>query len=175
VTTKQYLATYETNQPRELAYGVVREPPAPFFSHQQVVIKVLRLLADYVESARLGAVGIAPLDVILDEERALIVQPDILFVRAERLSIIDNQVWGAPDLVVEVLSAGTAMHDRTKKLGWYRQYGVQECWFVETSGERLVIVDFTVSPPDTRAFARPDVLQSSVLPGFHPPASLLLP
>ena len=28
---------------------------------------------------------------------------------------------------------------------------------------------------ETRAFTRPEALQSSVLPGFHPPASLLLP
>ena len=175
MTTKQYLATYETNRPRELTYGVVREPPAPFFSHQQVVIKILRLLADYVESAKLGVVGVAPLDVILDEERALIVQPDILFVGAERLSIIDKQIWGAPDLVVEVLSAGTAMHDRTNKLGWYRQYGVRECWFVDTSSDQLVVVDFTKALPERRTFSRPDVIQSSVLADFHPPASLLLP
>jgi Uma2 family endonuclease len=175
VTTKQYLATYETNQPRELVHGIVREPPAPFFSHQQVVLKIARLLADYVESAKLGAIGIAPLDVILDEYRALIVQPDVLFVSAERLSIIDNQVWGAPDLVVEVLSPGTAVHDRTNKLGWYRQYGVRECWLVEPSGERLFIFDFTGAMPDTREFTRPEPVQSSVLPDFHAPASLLLP
>lgn len=67
------------------------------------------------------------------------------------------------------------MHDRTKKLGWYRQCGVRECWFVETSGERLVIVDLTGATPETRAFTRSETLQSSVLPDFHAPASLLLP
>jgi Uma2 family endonuclease len=87
-------------------YGRFPEPPAPFFSHQQLVLQVARLLQDHVEPRRLGRVAIAPLDVILDEEAALIVQPDVLFVSAERLSIIHNQVWGAPDLVVEVLSAG---------------------------------------------------------------------
>src|ERR1041385_5377078 len=93
MTTKEYLDTPETNQPRELVHGMVREPPAPFFSHQHLVVKIVRLLADYVESAKLGVVGVAPLDVILDEERALIVQPDVLFVATERLSIIHDQVW----------------------------------------------------------------------------------
>ena len=175
MTTKQYLATPETNRPRELAYGIVRDPPAPFFSHQQVVVKIVRLLADYVEANDLGVVGVAPLDVVLDAERALIVQPDVLFVSQARLSIIDKQVWGGPDLVVEVLSPGTAMHDRTKKLGWYRQYGVRECWFVEMIGDRLNVIDFTGATPETRAFTRSETLQSSVLPDFHPPASLLLP
>src|SRR5438552_1236860 len=139
MTTWEYLDTDETNLPRELVHGIAREPPAPFFSHQHVVLKIARLLADYVESAQLGTVGIAPLDVILDEARALIVQPDVLFVAAERLSIIHDQVWGGPDLVVEVLSAGTALHDRTSKLGWYRQYGVRECWLVDVSGDRLTV------------------------------------
>lgn len=175
MTTKQYLETPESREPRELVYGVLREPAAPFFSHQHLVLKIARLLADYVESAKLGVVGVAPLDVILDEQRSLIVQPDVLFVANERLSIIHDQVWGGPDLVVEVLSAGTALHDRTNKLGWYRQYGVRECWFVDTTGERLTVVDFTGALPDTRSFTRPDVLRSSVLQDFHPPASLLLP
>jgi Uma2 family endonuclease len=175
MTTKQYLKTAETREPRELAYGVLREPPAPFFAHQREVFKIARLLADYVESAKLGVIGVAPLDVILDAERSLIVQPDVLFVANERLSIIQNQVWGGPDLVVEVLSAGTAMHDRTNKLGWFRQYGVRECWFVDTTGERLTIVDFTRALPETRSFSGPEIVSSSVLPEFHPPASLLLP
>ena len=175
MTTWEYLESRETNQPRELRYGIVREPPAPFFSHQQVVIKIVRLLADYVESAKLGVIGLAPLDVILDADRALIVQPDVLFVSADRLSIIDKQVWGGPDLVVEVLSRRTAEHDRVRKLGWYRQYGVRECWLVDPPGERVTVVDFTGATPETRAFTRPETLQSSVLPDFHPPASLLLP
>lgn len=175
MTTKQYLKTPETRAPRELVYGVLREPPSPFFSHQQVVLKIARLLADYVESAKLGVIGVAPLDVILDSERSLIVQPDVLFIANERLSIIHNQIWGGPDLVVEVLSAGTALHDRTNKLGWFRQYGVRECWFVDTTGERLTVVDFTGALPVTRSFTGPEILSSSVLPDFHPPASLLLP
>ena len=175
MTTREYLATYETNRPRELVHGIVREPPAPFFSHQSVVLKIARVLADYVDGAHLGVIGVAPLDVILDEAGALIVQPDVLFVAQARLSIIDKQVWAGPDLVVEVLSAGSATYDRTKKLGWYRQYGVRECWFVEVSGERLIVNDFTGALPETRSYTRPELVQSSVLPDFHPAASLLLP
>ena len=61
MTTKEYLHTYETNQPRELAHGMVRERPAPFFSHQQVALTIARQLADHVDAAQLGQVGIAQL------------------------------------------------------------------------------------------------------------------
>ena len=149
MSTVEYLGTDETNTRRELARGILREPPAPFFSHQQIVLRVARLLQDHVEPAGLGRVAIAPLDVILDTEKAIIVQPDVLFVSTERLSIIRNQVWGAPDLVVEVLSDGTEAHDRVTKLGWYRQYGVRECWFLDPMGQRVIIATSPANGPSS--------------------------
>jgi Uma2 family endonuclease len=161
MTTSEYLQTSEYSRPRELAHGVVREPPAPFFSHQQVVLKTARVLAAHVERHRCGHVAIAPLDVVLDAARALVVQPDLLFVAADRSSIIRNQIWGAPDLVVEVLSPGTAAHDGGEKLGWNRQYRVRECWLVDPAGPQITIVDFTGTAPTTTVVV--------------PPAALLLP
>jgi Uma2 family endonuclease len=70
------------------------------------------------------------------------VQPDVLFVATERLSIIRNQIWGAPDLVVEVISPGTAAHDTGEKLAWYRQYGVREDWLVEPADGRVTVIGF---------------------------------
>jgi Uma2 family endonuclease len=175
MTTDEYLYSDESNRPRELRYGMVREPPAPYFSHQQLVLKIARTLADYVEAAGLGQVGIAPLDVILDEDRALIVQPDVLFVSAARASIINNQVWGAPDLVVEVLSEGTAADDRTQKLGWYRQYGVRECWLVDPIAGVVLVFDFTGAMPVARPANRLGAVRSAVLPDLELPAVRILP
>jgi Uma2 family endonuclease len=165
VTTEQYLYdTEETNRKRELAFGKVCEPPAPFFSHQELVLRLARLLCSHVEPRGLGKVAVAPVDVILDREQALVVQPDVLFVSTERLSIVRDQVWGAPDLVIEVLSAGTARHDRLEKLEWYRRYGVRECWLVELPTERITVVDFTVSTE--RSSTGVESIRSSVLPAF---------
>jgi len=83
MTTNEYLYdTEETNRIRELAMGVIREPPAPFFSHQQLVLTVARVLSDHVEPRRLGSVAVAPVDVILDRDKNLVVQPDVLYVSA---------------------------------------------------------------------------------------------
>jgi Uma2 family endonuclease len=167
MTTHDYLDGDETNCRRELAYGVVREPPAPFFSHQQLVFRVARLLQDHVEPRGLGSVGLAPIDVILDVERALIVQPDVLFVAAERLSIIRDQVWGAPDLVVEVLSMSTESRDRHEKFGWYRQYGVREYWIVDLANESVTVVDFTTGTPGRYICDRLGTIRSTILPDLH--------
>src|SRR3954469_13932251 len=122
MTADEYLyETDETNRRRELVLSRVREPPAPFFSHQSLVLRVAKVWCDHVEARGLGRVAVAPVDVVLDVTRDLIVQPDVLFVATERLSIISDQLWGAPDLVAEVLSSTNGRHDRTRKREWYRE------------------------------------------------------
>lgn len=168
MTADEYLYdTEETNRSRELSYGMIREPPAPFFSHQSLVLRVAKIWSDHVEPRQLGRVAVAPVDVVLDKERALIVQPDVLFVSTGRLSIVRNQVWGAPDLVAEVLSHSTEHRDRGEKLEWYRQYGVRECWLVDLYGDSITVVDFTGPSPVTHVAKGADSIRSTVLPDLE--------
>jgi len=168
MTTDQYLyETEESNRRRELRMSKVCEPPAPYFSHQQLVLKVARVLCDHVEPRGLGAVAVAPVDVVLDRDKNLILQPDVLFISTERLSIVRNQVWGAPDLVVEVFSDSTRKFDSGEKLGWYRQYGVRECWLVDLYGNSLTIFDFAAAIPSERVAIGVDTIASSVLAGLE--------
>jgi Uma2 family endonuclease len=168
MTTGEYLYdTDESNQRRELTYGILREPPAPFFSHQLVVLKVARVWSAHVEPRGLGRVAVAPVDVILDGDRHLIVQPDVLFLATDRLSIVGDQVWGAPDMVAEVLSPGTRARDRGEKREWYRQYGVREYWLVDAADETVTIVDFTATEPVERIVRGLAALRSSVLPDLR--------
>ena len=164
MTTSEYLKTPEYNLPREVVYGIVREPPAPFFSHQSIVLKIARALSDHVEANGLGRVAVAPVDVVLDREHALIAQPDVLFVSTARLSIVADQVWGAPDLVVEVLSPGSEARDRREKRGWYRQYGVREYWIVDPAREQVIVVDFSGAAPAESVAGSLDLVPSSLLP-----------
>ena len=168
MTTDEYLyETEETNRRRELVLSRVREPPAPFFSHQALVLQVARIWSDHAEPRNLGRVAVAPVDVVLDRERNLILQPDVLFVSTGRLSIIRNQVWGAPDLVAEVLSRRTENRDRGEKLEFYRQYGVRECWLVDLYGDSVTVVDFTGPAVATRLAYGVDTIVSTVFPDLE--------
>ena len=80
-------------------------------------------------------------------------------------------MWGAPDLVAEVLSPGTESRDRGEKLGWYRQYGVRECWLVDPHLETVTVVDFTGTSPAERVAQGADSIRSSVLPGLESSAA----
>jgi len=165
LTTVEYFEREETLRPMELVHGIVREPPAPRYGHQSLVTRAIVLLDQHVRAHQLGLVCVSPIDVVLDRDRALVVQPDLIFVSRQRTDIVRDRVWGAPDLVVEVLSRRTAVRDRTEKLGWYTQYGVRECWFVDPASRTVTIVDCEAG--DTtfpRAFHGPAAVESRVFP-----------
>jgi Uma2 family endonuclease len=157
-----YLRGVEEMRRRELVWGVVREPPAPRYGHQSVVTTVTCLLDHHVRARSLGRVCVSPADVILDAARALVVQPDVFFISTERMHIVRDQVWGAPDLVVEVASPASARYDATIKLGWYRAYGVRECWLLDMTREDITVVRGESGA--TRSFAANERVASTVLP-----------
>jgi Uma2 family endonuclease len=166
LTVHDYFAGAETLRPTELVYGVVREPPAPHYGHQSIVTRLTALLVGHVRAHQLGVVCASPIDVVLDAAAALVVQPDLLFVARERTGIIRDRIWGAPDLVVEVLSPSTARRDRTTKLAWYRRYGVRECWLLNPANSVLEIVGPTVGPERRTLFTGNEPSRSTVLPDW---------
>jgi Uma2 family endonuclease len=165
MTAWEYLMGPEELRRRELVYGVVREPPAPWFDHQSIVTHLTALLHVHVRDRDLGVVCVSPIDVVLDADNGLVVQPDVLFIAKERLGIVKRQVWGAPDLVVEVASAGTKRYDRETKVGWYRAYGSRECWLIDPLIRSMTVVSFEVDGT-TRTFEEDDIVASRVLPDF---------
>ena len=104
MTVDEYFRTPETVLPAELRFGVLRVAEAPTPRHQSAVASLFRVLDSYARARNIGRVWLAPLDVVLDEEHALIVQPDLMFISKENDWIVQDRVRGAPDLVVEVLS-----------------------------------------------------------------------
>jgi Uma2 family endonuclease len=159
-----YLAGPENLRRRELVWGVVREPPAPKYGHQSVVTRATVILDLHVRERQLGIVCVSPIDVVLDEEKALIVQPDVVFLSNERRSILRDQLWGAPDLVIEVTLRGTARYDRHTKIRWYREYGVRECWLLDIGRRLVTIVDLRVRGPRAwQRFSGDQRLHSTVL------------
>jgi Uma2 family endonuclease len=61
-----------------------------------------------------------------------VVQPDVFYIAADRLTIISERgIEGAPTLVVEVLSPSTAHLDRGRKMTLYAEHGVPYYWIVD--------------------------------------------
>jgi len=124
--------------------------PSPSFSHQWVVGRLHALLVDALRG-HACVPCVSPLDVVLSE--ANVVQPDVLVV-CDRAKITPRGIVGAPDLVVEVLSASTALRDRRDKRELYQRFGVREYLLVDA--EARVVEQFVLG--DDGNYGKPAVL-----------------
>jgi Uma2 family endonuclease len=95
--------------------------PAPRIKHQAVVGNFFMNIKRHPENP--CYTGIAPTDVVLDDDT--VVQPDV-FVVCDRKKITADNIQGAPDLIVEVVSPSTEVKDRREKLRLYERFGVKE-------------------------------------------------
>ena len=117
------------DQPRcELIRGRIYVMTSPTYRHQVAIGLLWRRLEDIADRSGGAAAG-APLDVTLADHS--VVQPDVIYVSPSRLSVIEERIEGAPDLLVEVLSPSTARLDRGEKLKLYAESGVREYWLVD--------------------------------------------
>jgi Uma2 family endonuclease len=167
MTTLEYFRTPETTLPSELAYGVMRVAESPVANHQRVVRDLTIALTLHTRDHRLGEIFPAPMDVILDRDANLVVQPDLVFVAARRGDIVDERIDGAPDLVVEVLSPHPRIGRVHEKVEWFARYGVKECWLVDLSRRQIAVLTFDGGRVVTQALSSGhDRIASAVLPGF---------
>lgn len=167
MTTDEYLSTPETVQPQELIYGVLRVAEAPTPRHQSIVLAFALALTPHVGQRKLGEIYISPIDVILDEHRGLVLQPDLLFVSKPRRSIVRDRIRGAPDMVLDVLSPHPRVGRLEERMEWFGGYGVRECWLVHQLDNRMEIVTFASGAIASREeFDEHTPIRSAVLPTF---------
>jgi len=125
----------ETGDRFEVIDGVLHVNPSPNRRHQNAAGRLYRHLADYLETARVGWVYIAPSDVVLTQHRA--VEPDVYVAPL----VAGRQPGRTEDVThlmvaVEVLSPGTADYDREEKRRLYQQHA-DEYWIVDLDARRI--------------------------------------
>lgn len=104
--------------------------PAPTSPHQKVVGKIFSQIFFFVEENELGEAFIAPFDVHITVGN--IYQPDIVFISTHQLPQLKREgFYGAPVVVIEVVSKGSEKLDRGIKKDVYEKNGVQEYWIVD--------------------------------------------
>ena len=122
----------------ELIDGELILVSSPSEFHQTILMNLIYLLQS-VRQSGLGRLYCAPFDVIFSDYD--VVQPDLLFIAAERADIVtEANVQGAPDLVVEILSPSTSRLDRTRKRELYERHGVKEMWLVDPREHKLAVL-----------------------------------
>ncbi len=153
----------------EIIDGELVVTRAPHSKHQQTCGKIFRQLDVWSEESGLGEAIPSP-GVLFSESDNVI--PDVVWVSKETYaSMLDESghLTGAPELAVEVLSAGKEdqRRDREAKLNLYSSRGVREYWIADWRSRQLEVYRRENSQLKLVAtlFSN-DTVTSSLLPGF---------
>lgn len=173
LTVDEYLC--DTSEGRwELIGGEVYDmSPAPSIKHQNISLTIATRLNSQVRrdcgdsggtppSCRVFA---APIDVRLND--FTVVQPDVIVVCDAAKLANGRYVDGAPDLVVEILSHGTAKKDRLAKRLAYQAAGVPEYLIIDPAAdtvEQFLLENGVYAAPNV--FAPGDAMRLRLLPDW---------
>ena len=114
---------------------IVAMSPRPAWRHISTAGNIYRIFADFLRGKRCIPIPDG-MDLHLSEKDHFI--PDMMVV-CDRDSIKNDGVYGAPSLVVEVLSPSTAKRDIGYKKNAYEAAGVGEYWIVNTDSKSVEV------------------------------------
>ena len=117
-----------------------RRTPTPL--HQSISSNILMTLDNFLKEKKIGTLFIGPIDVIFDEYNCC--QPDLIFIQKARKFIIDweDAIYGAPDLIVEIISPSSIKIDRFDKKEMYKRFAVKEYWLIDPKNQTVEIYVF---------------------------------
>jgi len=149
----------------EVIDGVLYMSTAPSFFHQWIVQRLDRFVGIPAEEQRLAFPAVARVGVTMPGCDP--VQPDFVIVLAARASIIrERRIMGVPDLIVEVISPGSAVFDEGLKRATYARTGVPE-YAVIDPGPRKLRLSTLKSPglySEAQTFGEKDTVTFACLP-----------
>jgi Uma2 family endonuclease len=168
--TSADLASFPDDGKRyEIIDGELHLSNQPHLYHQEACGALYGAFLTWSNESGLGRPFFAPGLIFADDDD---VAPDVVWVSNERLRLIvaaDGKLQGAPELVVEVLSPGSANQrwDREAKLKLYSRRGVGEYWIVDWRLREILIHRREDAQLKLTATLRePDELTSPLLPCF---------
>ena len=121
--------------------GFFYDMAAPTTIHQSIAGYLYKKFLDHVLEHKGPCYPfISPVDVQLDCDDKTVVQPDVMIV-CDRDKYRNGRIFGAPDLIVEVLSPSTREKDMQLKMFKYAHAGVREYWIVDPEIKKIVQYD----------------------------------
>ena len=137
LTYEDYRKTPD-DQRYELLDGELVVLPTPNIAHQVTLGDLLCELYDFLKEKKTGE-AFMRVAVVLSNTN--VVEPDITFVSSSRMKIVGvDDVQGAPDLVVEVISPSDPARDLVRKRDIYARHGVAEYWIADPNEQSIRVM-----------------------------------
>lgn len=118
----------------EIINGKIYMMSRPNMNHIKISKNIQKILEKYFES-EICEVYPEP-DVFFDDENNFV--PDLV-VLCDKNKEGYQGIYGAPDLVIEVLSPSTEMKDLCEKKDVYSKTGVKEYWIVDPTSKKITV------------------------------------
>lgn len=171
-TYADYL-TWKIKERVELIMGkIFLMSPAPTSKHQYISGLISAEFVTFLKGSPCRVFS-APFDVTLPiknkkGESNTIIQPDICVI-CDHEKITEKGCFGAPDLIVEIVSGSSVKRDLHEKYNIYEQSGVKEYWIVHPNDKSLSIfhMDDNGNYVASRPLTYGDKVVSKVLPGLE--------
>ena len=129
----------------ELIDGVIYDMTAPTYVHQGFGGEIYAIFLNYIIKNKGNCMTfISPADIQLNRDNKTMVQPDV-FIICDRDKLKKRVLFGAPDLIVEILSPSTRKKDIIVKTRKYRLAGVREYWIVDPMHKQICVHEFEKS------------------------------
>ena len=122
----------------ELIAGVLYMSPPPEYTHDHVVTRLIRLLTRHMDATDDKGTLFVPRAAIWTGARTYL-EPDLFYVSAELAARLDPARRTTADLVVEVISPGSAIYDRNTKADTYGALGVRELWLIDETAQTVEV------------------------------------
>src|SRR2546423_4106066 len=111
----------------ELIAGVLYMTPPPEHTHDEIVTQLNRFLISHLITTSDRGKIYLPRAAIWTGTRTHL-EPDLFYVSAETEARLDPTHRNTADLVIEVISPGSAIYDRNTKADTYGALGVRQRW-----------------------------------------------
>jgi Uma2 family endonuclease len=173
VSTRTLISVAEFDRlepPDELRYeldeGELLEMVKPRYNpHDRIARAIDRALLKYLDKNSVGEVLSSDNLFVLGPNTKRI--PDLSFMTSERIAQIqpDQDIQGAPDLAIEVLSPSDTATAMRKKVKQYFAAGSRAVWLVYPESREIEVRESAVGP--SRVLGENDTLEApDLLPGF---------
>lgn len=150
----------------ELIAGVLYMTPPPEYTHDDIVARLIRLLTAYLIASNDKGRLCAPRAVIWTGP-ATYLEPDLFYISAELEARLDPEHCNTADLVIDVISQGSAIYDRNTKADTYGALGIRELWLVDETSETVEVrVQTGNSFGSGTVFRKGMQITSTVFPGL---------
>jgi len=157
--------TWDDNkgQRYELIDGVPYLMASPAPRHQEVMVNLSAEFRAHLKGKKCKVY--TELDVRLNPDKSddTIVRPDLIVV-CDPDKIGEDNILGAPDLVIEILSPSTAGYDMTRKFARYQKAGVKELWFADPIAQTMLVNKWDDSGHTVDLYENTDKITVGILP-----------